>query len=326
MHIDRIQSTTMVEHHVVAHSVAVSGCHHLSVIGRINSRALGCREIHAVVELFDSQCRMDTVAVIIRDPGIGCQRELKGTAIVSQHSTTGLQDLFFLCGNGSLQGCNLRILIRNGLLVFLDGLFLVGNIGFVSGDIPVLLVDQSLHIGLLLFHAGLGLIQNGFLRFQFLFAEFNIFAVLHEVFPLLSVISHDQIHEIRTVQEITEAFCFQHHIEDVGIPFLIHNSYAADHGIFLIFFSLQCRIQFRLGLCNFFFFCCDLIFQIRNILFDLAQILIQLGYIIFQIGLLCLQVFLDLLQIAQIAFHLFTFFFRLFDLILFVPDTVRGNG
>lgn len=136
------------------HGVAVSGCHHLSVIGRINSRALGRREIHAVVELFDSQCRMDTVAVIIRDPGIGCQRELKGTAIVSQHSTTGLQDLFFLCGNGSLQGCNLRILIRNGLLVFLNGLFLVGNIGFVSGDIPVLLVDQSLHIGLLLFHAG----------------------------------------------------------------------------------------------------------------------------------------------------------------------------
>ena len=65
MHIDRIQATAMVDHDVVPHGIAVGGCHHLTVVSRIDRRSFRCGEIHAIMELFNSQGRVDTVAVII---------------------------------------------------------------------------------------------------------------------------------------------------------------------------------------------------------------------------------------------------------------------
>ena len=269
---------------------------------------------------------MDTVAVIVGYSGIGCQREFEYTAIIGQHCTAGFQNSLFLRSNRRLQGCDLRILIRDGLLIFLNRLFLIADIGFVSDNVPVLLIDQSFHVRLFLLHTGFCLVQDCFLLLQLLLAEFNILTVLHEVFPLLAVICHHQVHEIRPVQEVAEAFCLQHHIHDIGVPSLIHNSYAPDHGIFLIFFLFQCRIQFRLCLSDLLLFGSDLALQFCNILFDFAQILIQLCHIVFQIALLRLQILFDLLQVTQIALHRFPFFLRLADLILFLPDAVRCNG
>ena len=205
MHIDRIQAAAMVDHDVVPHGIAVGGCHHLAVVGCIDRCSFRCGEIHAIMELFNSQGRVDTVAIIIRNSGIGCQREFEYTTVIGQHRTAGLQDPLFLCCDRRLQCCDLCILIGDGLFILLDRLFFVGNIALIGGDIPALLVDQGLHIGLLLLHPGLSFIQDLFLRFQFFLTQCNVFTVLHEFFPLLAVICHDQIHEIRPVQEITEA-------------------------------------------------------------------------------------------------------------------------
>ena len=58
----------MVDHHIIAHTAAVCRGHHLSVVGRQNRTAVGRRQIHTVVKLRYSQCRMDTVPVFVGNP------------------------------------------------------------------------------------------------------------------------------------------------------------------------------------------------------------------------------------------------------------------
>ena len=63
----------------------------MAVVGCIDRCSFRCGEIHAIMELFNSQGRVDTVAIIIRNSGIGCQREFEYTTVKCTQARTNIK-------------------------------------------------------------------------------------------------------------------------------------------------------------------------------------------------------------------------------------------
>ena len=196
----------MVYHNIIPHGSAIGSCYHFAVISRVDSSSFRCGEIHSVVKLLYSQSRMYSVSVIVRNPGICRQRKLKHASVICEYIAALLQKL------------NLCFLCPDFLFIFSDGFFFIINICLVTDDIASLLLNQLFQILLLCLNGFFCFVQNLFFQFKLIPAQLDIFPGRLVVLPHLPVICCHFFHIIQTVQEISEAFGFQHHIQDTRRP------------------------------------------------------------------------------------------------------------
>ena len=266
----------MVNHHVITHGGIVGCGNHRAVICGVDGRSLGSRQIHSVVELRYPQNRVDSVSVFTGHPGIGCQRELKGAAIVGQNHTAGCQKGLLLFRHKRFQRCYFFLFCLDGSLVFPDCRFLHGNIILVTVYFLILLRNQYLQIPLLFLHRSLGLIQNLFLNLELFLTELHILPGVHIVLPASLVIVNDSLRIICFVQEITEALRLQKHIRHLGIARFIHHPDACNHRFLLILFLGKGLLQFLLRGFYLDFLLRNLLLQYGDIMLNLFQIAVQL--------------------------------------------------
>ena len=313
MHVNRIQSVAVIDHHVISHGTVVGRSHHGPIVGRHDRRSGIRREIHAVMELVHAQRRMDAVAILRGNTLIGSEGHLEHAAVIAHLRLIQLLQLLFGLRRRSLQRGNRGILFGDIRFIFRNSSFFVIDVGLIGGNLRFLLRYQSLQTSLFLLYLGPGFLQNLLFFLESRLTGFHQLSVLDINGKLLLIIGVHLFNIADPVQKLSEAVGRKQHFQQIFRSPLIGILNPDLHGRILFFLLGNSFLQLLLCFLNFSFLLFNQPFQLADPGLNLSQIAVQLHHICLQIILCTFQLVHHRLNIGDVCLNLLLLLLRLAD-------------